>query len=138
MGGFGAIKIALSHPDLFVFAGALSPPIDVPRRAFSIKRIQQYRTLGSIFGPLGSVTRRRNDPFFIARTVAVAKAPYLFLSCGEEEGLLAANREFAAVLAEQHLPYEFHVVPGGHEWKQWNKQLPSLFERLRQCMGREI
>jgi S-formylglutathione hydrolase FrmB len=138
MGGFGAMKIALSHPDLFAFAGAISPAIDVSRRAFSIRRVQQYRALSSIFGPSGSVTRHSNDPFFIARTVAAAKAPYLFLSCGDEESLLAANREFVAVLTEQHLPYEFHVVPGGHEWKQWNKQLPSLFERLLQYVGREI
>lgn len=137
MGGFGAMRIALSHPDLFVFAGALSPAIDVPRRPFSIRRPQQYWAQRSIFGPWGSDARRRNDPFLLARSVDAAKAPYLFLACGEGEGLLPANRQFAAVLMEQHLRYEFHVVPGGHDWRQWNKQLPSLFERLLRCMGRE-
>jgi putative tributyrin esterase len=39
MGGYGAVKLALSHPDLFVFAGGISPAIDVPSRPFSIKRI---------------------------------------------------------------------------------------------------
>jgi putative tributyrin esterase len=137
MGGFGAIKIGLSHPDLFAFAGALSPAIDVPRRPFSIKRIQQYWAHRAIFGPWGSDARRRNDPFLLARSVDAAKAPYFFLSCGEEEGLLPANRKFAAVLAERHLQYEFHVVPGGHDWKQWSRQLPSLFQRLRRSLGRE-
>jgi S-formylglutathione hydrolase FrmB len=137
MGGFGAIKIALSHPDLFAIAGALSPAIDVPRRRFSIKRIQQYWAHRSIFGPWGSDARRRNDPFVLARSVDASKASYLFLTCGAGEGLLEANREFAAVLTEQHLQYEFHVVPGGHDWNQWNRQLPSLFERLLRCVGRE-
>jgi S-formylglutathione hydrolase FrmB len=41
MGGYGAIKLALSHPDLFVFAGGISPAIDVPSRPFSFKRIRQ-------------------------------------------------------------------------------------------------
>ena len=135
MGGFGAIKIALSHPDLFSFAGALSPAIDVTRRRFSIKRIQQYRVQRSIFGPWGSDARRRNDPFLIARSVDAAKAPYLFLTCGDGEGLLPANREFAAVLAERHLRYEFHVVPGGHDWNQWNRQLSNLLEGLLQHVG---
>jgi putative tributyrin esterase len=135
MGGFGAIKIALSHPDLFVFAGALSPAIDVPRRKFSLRRVQQSMALRSIFGPSGSTARRSNDPFLLALAVLPTNAPYLFLTCGEDESLLAPNREFAAELARQRLPYEFHVVPGGHEWTQWNKEVPMLFERLLAYVG---
>jgi S-formylglutathione hydrolase FrmB len=130
MGGFGAIKIALSHPDLFVFAGALSPATDVPRRPFSIRRVQQYRNLRAIFGPWGGSARQSSDPLLLARSVDPARAPYLFLTCGEGESLLPPNREFAAVLTEQHLPFEFRVLPGGHDWNQWNKQLPGLFARL--------
>ena len=48
IGAFGAIKITLSHPDLFNFVGALSPAIDVARRPFSIKRFQQYRALAAV------------------------------------------------------------------------------------------
>jgi S-formylglutathione hydrolase FrmB len=136
MGGFGAVKIALSHPELFVFAGALSPAIDVPRRQFSLRRIQQSRAMRSIFGPWDSETRRRDDPFLIARSVVPAEAPYLFLSCGADESLLAPVRQFAAVLAEQHLPHEFHIVPGGHEWTRWNKELPVLLNSLIQRVGR--
>ena len=63
MGGFGAVKLALQHPELFIFAGGLSSAIDVPRRTFSIKRLQQSRHYRAIFGPSGSLTRRNNDPF---------------------------------------------------------------------------
>ena len=59
-----------------------------------------------------------------------ARAPYLYLSRGDTEGLLPANREFAALLSRQHLEHEFQVVPGGHDWNNWNKRLPALFERL--------
>jgi putative tributyrin esterase len=137
MGGFGAINLALGHPNLFAFAGGLSAAIDVPRRRFSVRRAQQYRAHELIFGPWGSDARRRNDPFVLARSVDPANAPYLFLSCGTEEGLLPANREFAALLIHQHLQCEFHVVAGGHEWKQWNQQLPSLFEILLRRVGRD-
>jgi S-formylglutathione hydrolase FrmB len=135
MGGFGAIKIALSHPDLFVFAGALSPPMDVPRREFSFRRPRQSWALRSIFGPLGSDSRRSNDPYLIARSVVPASAPYLFLSCGSGESLLGPNRQFAAVLVAQRLPHEFHVVPGGHDWTQWNQELSILFERIEERAG---
>jgi len=60
MGGFGAVKLALRHPELFTFAGGLSSAIDVPTRPFSIKRVQQWRHHSSIFGPCGSSTRQRS------------------------------------------------------------------------------
>jgi putative tributyrin esterase len=130
MGGFGAIKLAFSHPELFVFAAGISPAVDVPSRPFSIKRISQWQHHRSIFGPWGSRTRRQGDPFVLARSVDPAKAPYLFLTCGEQEGLLPANRSFAALLKNRHFQYEFHIVPGGHNWNQWDERLPSVFQSL--------
>ena len=130
MGGFGAINLSLRHPDLFVFVGALSPAIDVPSRPFSIKRIGQWREHSSIFGPWGSETRRANDPYLVVRTVDPARMPYLYLSCGEQEGLLPANRKFAKLLAEHHLRFEFHAGRGAHDWNQWNARLPDVFRSL--------
>ena len=134
MGGFGAVKIALRHPDLFFFAGGLSSAIDVTRRAFSIKRLHQSRHYDSIFGPSGSQTRRDNDPFVLVDTANPEAAPYFFLTCGEQEGLLPANREFAALLARRQFRYEFHTVRGGHDWNQWNAWLPSVLHSLSDHM----
>jgi putative tributyrin esterase len=135
MGGYGAVKLALSHPDLFIFAGGISSAIDVPSRPFSIKRIQQGRHYISIFGSWGTVTRRNGDPFVLAQSADPAITPYLFLTCGEQEGLLPPNRNFAALLGQRHFRYEFHVVPGGHDWNQWNKQLPGLFHSMYEHLG---
>jgi len=132
MGGFGAINIAFRHPDLFAFAGGLSSAIDAARRPLSLKRIGQYRALRSIFGPRGGELQRQNDPFELALSAPAETAPYLFLSCGKNEGLLRANRRFAAVLAGTKLKHEFHVAPGGHDWGDWNSQLEDVFESLRQ------
>lgn len=120
MGGFGAVKIALRHPDLFVFAAGLSSAIDVPRRAFSLKRLHQSRHYNAIFGPAGSQSRRDNDPVVLVRTTNPETAPYLFLACGEQEGLLPANRAFATLLEQRHFHYEFHTIRGAHDWNQWN------------------
>jgi putative tributyrin esterase len=134
-GGFGALKLALRHPELFVFAGGISSAIDVPRRAFSIKRLQQSLGYNSIFGPNGSQTRRDSDPFVLLRTADPLAAPYFFLTCGEQEGLLPANREFAALLQQHHFRNEFHTVAGGHNWNQWNGWLPSLFQSLTEHLN---
>ena len=135
MGGFGAVKLALKHPELFCFAGGLSSALDVPGRPFSFRRIHQYRHYASIFGPPGSATRRENDPFVLARSADPAKTPYLFLTCGDEEGLLPTNRSFAQLLEERGFKCEFHVVPGGHSWSQWNARLNDLFLSLKQHLG---
>src|SRR6185437_4780651 len=130
MGGFGAVVLALKHPDLFVFAGGLSSALDVPSRPFSIKRIGQYRQHSSIFGPWGSQNRRASDPFVLVRSVDPAQAPYLFLTCGDQEGLLPANHRFASMLQARHFRYEFHTVSGGHDWNQWNRHVPALMKSL--------
>jgi putative tributyrin esterase len=130
MGGFGAVKLALHHPDLFGFAAGLSSAIDVTRRAFTVKRYHQSRHYEAIFGPSGSSTRRDNDPFVLARSADPDVAPYFFLTCGEQEGLLPANREFAALLSQRHFHFEFHTVRGGHDWNQWDSWLPALFRSL--------
>jgi putative tributyrin esterase len=134
MGGFGAVKIALRHPELFAFVGGLSSAIDVPHRAFVFKRFHQSRHYSAIFGPAGSQTRRDNDPLLLARSANPEAAPYFFLTCGEQEGLLSSNREFATLLAQRHFRYEFHTIPGGHDWNQWNGWLPALFLSLNHHM----
>lgn len=130
MGGFGAVNLALRHPDLFAFAGALSPALDVPRRAFSFRRPWQSLRYRRIFGASESASRRENDPFVRVRTAAPEALPFLFLTCGEQEALLPAAREFATRLTGRRLAHEFHTSVGGHTWRQWNSWLPALFASL--------
>jgi len=135
MGGFGAVKMALKRPDLFSFAAGISPAVDVPSRPFSIKRPLQWRYHRSIFGPWNGRVQQENDPFVLTRSADPAKTPYLFLTCGDQEGLLPANRKLAALLVEWRIPHEFHVVRGGHNWTQWNEQVAACFKSLLAHLG---
>ena len=137
MGGFGAVKLSLHHPELFSFVGGLSSAIDVPNRPFSIIRIGQWRQHRSIFGPWGGSARRKNDPFVLARSADPAKSAYFYLTCGNQEGLLDSNRRFAHLLEQRHFRYEFHIVPGGHDWSQWNASLDECFASLLKHLGAE-
>jgi S-formylglutathione hydrolase len=130
MGGFAAVKLALSRPELFFFAGAISPAIDVPSRRFSLRRWGQGVRFRSIFGPEGSESRKKSDPFVLVRSADPARTPYLFLTAGEQEALLEPNRRFASRLQQGHFAYEFHTKPGGHDWTEWDSQIPGCFESL--------
>ena len=136
MGGFGAITLAMKHLDLYGFAAGISSAIDVPSRPFSLKRMSQYRGHAQIFGPWGSPTRKANDPYLLAASVDPAGMPYFYLTCGEQEGLLPANQRFAALLKKRGFKSEFHPGAGGHDWNQWNRRLPELFEKLQQQIAR--
>jgi S-formylglutathione hydrolase FrmB len=130
MGGFAAIKIAFSHPRDFAFAGAISPAIDVTERRLSWKRIRQWAGFRMIFGPAGSPEREASDPFRQALSADPHATPYLYLTAGEQEPLLPPITRFAARLKQQGIPYEFHTHPGGHDWAEWNTQVPGCFASL--------
>jgi putative tributyrin esterase len=135
MGGFAAIKYALTHPDLFAFAGAISPAIDVPSRRFSWKHADQWWKFRRIFGPVGSQDRLARDPFALVLGANTQRTPYIYLTAGEQEPLLEPIRRFAARLRERGFAYEFHTISGGHDWGEWNKQIPECFTSLFQHLS---
>jgi len=137
MGGYAVVKLALSRPDLFVFAGAISPAIDVPSRRFTIRRADQYWRFKTIFGEWGSESRRSHDPFILVQSANPAGTPYIYLTAGEQEALLEPNRRFASRLKDRHFAYEFHTKPGGHDWNEWDAQIPGCFEALLKHLNRQ-
>lgn len=130
MGGFAAMKIALSRPDLFSFVAALSPPIEITHRRFNIKRWGEWSRIRNIFGPWGSKERLARDPLTLIGSANPAVPPYIYLTVGQNEPLRAADRAFAGRLKALHFRYEFHIEPGGHDWNEWNRQIPGCFESL--------
>jgi S-formylglutathione hydrolase FrmB len=130
MGGYAAVKLALSHPDLFVFSGGISPAIDVPSRRFSWRRWGQSLRFRTLFGPDESSARKAADPFQLIRSANPAQTPYLYLTSGDNEPLLDPIRRFATMVREHHLNSEFHTKPGAHTWTQWDAQIPDCFDSL--------
>jgi S-formylglutathione hydrolase FrmB len=135
MGGFAAVKYALSQPDLFGFAGVLSPPIDVPFRRFNIGRIGQWWKFRTIFGPAGSEQRAARDPSKLVLTADPRVTSYIYLTAGEQEPLFGPIRKFAQLLKQRGIAYEFHTQPGGHDWGEWNRQIPGCFGSLFQHLS---
>jgi S-formylglutathione hydrolase FrmB len=130
MGGFAAVKLALTRPGLFAFAGGISAAIDVPSRKFTLRRWGQGMRFRTLFGPEGSETRRAADPFVLVKTADPSKVPYLYLTAGEQEPLLDPIQRFAQRLKQRGFAYEFHTKPGAHDWNEWDAQVPGCLEKL--------
>ena len=63
----------------------------------------------SIFGPWGSESRRSRDPLTLVQTADPTKAPYIYLTAGQNEPLLKPDRAFAERLSALHFQHEFRT-----------------------------
>jgi putative tributyrin esterase len=139
MGGYGSLKFALKHPEMFAFAASMSgalgaaswtPEIDLP--AFV------RPSLARVYGPASSDVRRANDVFRLARDLtpeAVARLPYLYLDCGTEDFLISNSRDFSAVLIQKKVPHEFRELPGTHSWPYWDRQVQEVLRLAAQKLA---
>ena len=127
MGGYASIRLALTRPELFLFAGAISPAIHIPTLRFSWHRFWQSVRLRRVFGPDGSSSRRAADVFSMVEANAPATTPFLYLTAGDHDPMVDRIRRFAELLQKRGYAYEFHEMPGGHDWNEWNAQIPGCF-----------
>jgi S-formylglutathione hydrolase FrmB len=134
MGGYGALKYGLKHPELFViagsFSGALNAPLDLAEQE---PRFAPY--LNPVFGARDSSTRAGNDLFRLITGLAPQSAPYLYLDCGTHDPyFIPVNRSFVAALHAGNFAYEYHETPGAHDWQYWNQRI-SFFLHLLIARG---
>jgi putative tributyrin esterase len=131
MGGYGALKFGLKSPGTFAFVGSISGALAAPQwTEDDLKNLKAIRdSVFSVYGPMGSETRRKNDIFEITRgltTARVAALPYFYLDCGTEDFLVDMNQKFAALLREKKIPHEFRELPGNHNWEYWDQQVREV------------
>jgi putative tributyrin esterase len=140
MGGYGALKLGLKFPDMFVFAGSISGALAAPAWTENdLKDPGPIRdSVLGVFGPAGSETRKANDIFEMVRALPagrIAALPYFYLDCGTEDGLSSFSSQFAALLREKKIPHEYRELPGNHNWAYWDAQVQEVLriaaEKLR-------
>ena len=133
MGGYGALHIAFSHPQLFGAVGAHSAALleALPKiSAQDSRQLGRLRVLGSAFGsPFDAAFWTRNDPVSIARTANLSGMK-IYFDCGSEDdfGFDAGADTLDKLLTSRHIPHEFHLYPGGHNWAYFAEHLPALLE----------
>ncbi|MGC1619477.1 MAG: alpha/beta hydrolase family protein [Candidatus Acidiferrum sp.] len=133
MGGYGALHIAFQHPRLFAAVGALSAALIEKLPNISSQDSRQMsvlRVLSNAFGsPFDAAFWKKNDPIEIART-ANLKGLKIYFDCGSEDeyGFDAGAQALDKLLTSRHIPHEFHLYPGGHDWTYFAEHLPALLQ----------
>jgi len=134
MGGYGAMRFALAHPDIFGSAtshsGALRfghDPIggDHPYAA------EFARILGPT--PAGGP----NDLFALAAGIPKSDLPALRIDCGTEDFLIEDNRAFHAYLDQIGVPHEYAEFSGDHNWGYWDQHVQEALAFHLRVLGIE-
>ncbi len=126
MGGYGSLKFGFKYPSLFTligsFSGALGATSWTEKNAGAIAK-----SMDLAFGSdEASESRKANDIFRLVREVTPDQQkalPYIYLSCGTEDFLIANNRDFLKLLNDKKIPHEYREHPGGHDWTFWDGQV---------------
>ncbi len=122
MGGYGALRTAFAHPELFgsvsSHSGALMrlPPQWVG--AVSSSGNPAARLLASVFGdPIDRKFWDLNSPFILARrNAAELMRMKIYFDCGTEDsyGFYQGAIDLHKTLDSLKVPHEFHLYTGGH------------------------
>jgi S-formylglutathione hydrolase FrmB len=116
MGGYGALRLALGFPDLFVSAHSHSGALMAGAQLRQGPQAQEFQR---IFGkdPTGS----EHDLRVLAKRCAKQKKlPKLRIDCGADDFLIDANRRFHQFLTQQRIEHDYEEFPGEHNWDYWD------------------
>ena len=79
------------------------------------------------------------DPFVLIHQVSPEQLPHIYLDSGTEDRLIGVAREFAIVLFEKDIPFDFMQMPGGHNGAYWTQSVGHImsiqYEVMRRALG---
>jgi len=120
MGGYGAMRLGLRHPDLFASIWAHSS-------AFFI-----HHMMGAAAGH----DRDDLDLFAVAERAAAGPLPVIGFDCGtEDDGLIEGNRALHAHFEALGIAHDYREHPGDHDWDYWDAWAMDGFRQHRRVLG---
>jgi len=134
MGGYAALRIALSHPDLYAAVATHSAMLLAgPPRPGQGADPYQLAAFARVFGePPDLALWRANDPLDWAQRADPRSVPALSFDCGDHDryGLGAGNEELHRRLLARGVAHEFALRPGDHGYEYVRTVLPASLDFL--------
>lgn len=131
MGGYGALRLALGHPETFAAVALLSPAIytPLPPSGSASRRSAVFATNGQ-FDP--ALWQALNYPTLLAHFQASNLAVPLFAVAGSEDELHIGGHvaDLARVWHRNHWPGTFLVLAGKHNFAMWRRVMPDALRFL--------
>lgn len=140
MGGYGALKLALTYPEkyssAFVFSSAnlyldervesfKKDGIDIDKLPIFYRRV--YNDFRAIYGEDLKV-KEEDILLNLAKKVPENLRPTIYMFCGKEDKLLDDNRRFYKELDEFTYKIEYNEWEGNHDWYFFDRALKESLE----------
>jgi len=143
MGGYGALRFAFAHPELFSAASAQSAALitESPQTLDSASQTGAplAGVLAPVFGkPINVPHWNDNSPFVLAkRNGAVLRKTAIYFNCGQEDnygfekGAAALHEE----LQKEGVKHEYHAYPGDHSLTYFLSHFAEVMEFHSKAFG---
>lgn len=143
MGGYGAVRFAFAHPELFSAVSAQSAALitESPQALDSASQTGAplAGVLGAVFGrPINVAHWNENSPFILARRNAAAlRRLAIYFNCGQddnygfEKGAAALHDE----LQKEGVKHEYHPYPGDHSLTYFLSHFAEVMEFHSSAFG---
>lgn len=118
MGGYGAMKCALTSPERYAGCASFSAVTEIEHRVANSTGSRR-REFQAIFGPELNVPAEVRLARLLERH-APAELPRFFMTCGQQDSLYEQNCRYASALEEKGCDVTFRHWPGDHTWDFWD------------------
>jgi S-formylglutathione hydrolase FrmB len=136
MGGYGALRFAFSHPEMFSAVSAQSAALitEAPQELDTAARsgAPLGKVLATVFGsPIEVAHWKENSPFVLAtRNQAAVRKVGIYFNCGQDDNY--GFEKGAAALHEQlqkaGVKHEYHPYPGDHSLSYFLAHFTEVME----------
>jgi S-formylglutathione hydrolase FrmB len=143
MGGYGALRFAFSHPEMFSAVSAQSAALitESPQELDAANRsgAPLGKVLSTVFGsPIESAHWKENNPFALAaRNQAGVRKLNIYFNCGQDDNY--GFEKGAAALHEQlqkaGVKHEYHLYPGDHSLSYFLAHFTEVMEFHSRAFG---
>jgi len=136
MGGYGALRLGLKYSNTFFysasFSGAFHFPVALAKENEKETKSKLLKDAFDIFGSKEGSFWDDCDIFKFIDKANTASLPYIYISCGKDDyfELLEGNRKAVYELQKKKALYEYHELPGAHNWIYWDKAIDDVLYKL--------
>lgn len=129
MGGYGALRWALSNPEQFAAVAALSPVTDLSR--FRIDQAAIMPDFDGVFDKQHLLDSPVSLDYLLDRLSTEHTDLRVLMTTGSEDMLREMDWAFKPrLVAKFGEQFMWHELPGRHDWPLWNQQLPQVMHWL--------
>jgi putative tributyrin esterase len=121
MGGYGALKLGMKHPDRFASIWAHSSKVDW--------RDTELDT--TLLAPPQDIDLLE----YARKVVELDRKPVLSFDCGTEDELLEENRWIHAEFDTLGLEHGYAEFEGGHDWSYWDLHVQKALAQHTRVLG---